>query len=135
MYCILICIQVYKYNFNSTRLHNRKYGCEGNFRSPNVSWFLSLGYWVDQSGEENTPLRDRDRLRSNPMSFPVFWISITRRSLNSYGTSPNSWVQKELVKFRQSTQDTWLCFAKLLREFLSYPPFNLLGDLGDIILG
>ena len=70
-----------------------------------------------------------------PMSFPVFWINVSGRSLNSYGTSPNLWVQKELVKFRQCTQDTWLCFAKLLGEFLSYPPFNLLGDLGDVILG
>ena len=70
-----------------------------------------------------------------PMSFPIFWISISGRSLNSYGTSPNLWVQKELVKFRQGTQDTWLRFAKFLREFLGYPPLNLLGDLGDVILG
>ena len=70
-----------------------------------------------------------------PMSFPVFWINVSGRSLNSYGTSPNLWVQKELVKFRQGTQDTWLRFAKFLREFLGYPHFNLLGDLGDVILG
>ena len=70
-----------------------------------------------------------------PMSFPVFWISISGRSLNSYGTSPNLWVQKELVKFRQGTQDTWLCFAKFLREFFGYSPLNLLGDLGDVIFG
>ena len=53
-----------------------------------------------------------------PMSFPVFWISVSGCSLNSYGTSPNLWVQKKLIKFRQSTQDTWLRFAKFLREFL-----------------
>ena len=111
------------------------YKCEGNFRSPYASWILSLGYWVGQSDEENTPLRDRDHLRSDPMSSPVFWISVSGRSLNSYGTSPNLWVQKELVKFRQGTQDTWLRFAKFLREFLGYPPLNLLGDLGDVILG
>ena len=70
-----------------------------------------------------------------PMSFPVFWISVSGRSLNSYGTSPNLWVKKELDKFRQCTQDTWLRFAKFLKEFLGYPPFNLLGDLGDVILG
>ena len=35
-----------------------------------------------------------------PMSFPVFWISVSGRSLNSYGTIPNSWVKKKLVKFR-----------------------------------
>ena len=51
-----------------------------------------------------------------------------------YGKSPNLWVQKKLVKFWQRTQDTWLCFAKFLREFLSYFPFDLLGDLGDVIL-
>ena len=69
------------------------------------------------------------------MSFPVFWISVSGRSLNSYGTSPNLWVQKELVKFWQGIQDTWLRFAKFFREFLGYPPLNLLGDLGDVILG
>ena len=70
-----------------------------------------------------------------PMSFPVFRISISGRSVSGYGTSPNLWVQKELVKFRQCTQDTWLRYAKFLREFLGYPPFNLLGDLGDVVLG
>ena len=70
-----------------------------------------------------------------PMSFPVFWISVSGRSMNSYGTSPNLWVQKELVKFRQGTQDTWLRFANFFTEFLGYPPFNLLGDLGEVILG
>ena len=57
-----------------------------------------------------------------PMNFPVFWISVSGCSLNSYGTSPKLWVQKELVKFRQGTQDTWLRFAKFLREFLGYHP-------------
>ena len=70
-----------------------------------------------------------------PMSFPVFWIGVSGRSLNSYGTSPTLWDQKKLVNFWQGTQDTWLRFAKFLREFLGYPPLNLLGDLGDVILG
>ena len=69
------------------------------------------------------------------ISFPVFQISLSGRSWNSYGTSPNLWVQKKLVKFRQGTQDTWLCLAKFLREFLGYSPLSLLGDLGDVILG
>ena len=73
--------------------------------------------------------------RAIPMNFPVFWIRVSGRSVSGYRTSPNLWVQKELVKFRQCTQDTWLCFAKLLREFLGYPPLNLLGDLGDVFLG
>ena len=65
---------------------------------------------------------------------PVLWIIVPGCSRNSYGTSPNLWVQKKLVKFWQGTQDTWLCFAKFLREFLSYSPFDLLRDLGDVIL-
>ena len=48
------------------------YSCEGRFRSPYARWFLSLGYWVDQSGEENIPLGDRDHLRSDPHEFPGF---------------------------------------------------------------
>ena len=70
-----------------------------------------------------------------PMSFPVFWISVSGRFLNSYGTSPNLWVQKKLVKFWQGTKDTWLRFAKFLRELLGYPSLNLPRDLGDVILG
>ena len=46
--------------------------CEGSFRSPYARWFLSLGYWVDKSGEKNTPLRDRDHLKSDPHEFPGF---------------------------------------------------------------
>ena len=34
-----------------------------------------------------------------PMNFPVFWVSVSRRSLN-YGTSPHLWVKKKLIKFR-----------------------------------
>ena len=34
-----------------------------------------------------------------PMNLPVFWVSVSRRSLK-YGTSPHLWVKKKLVKFR-----------------------------------
>ena len=68
-----------------------------------------------------------------PSGFPVVWIIAPGSSRNGYGTSPNLWVQKKLVKFRQGTQDTWLRFAKLFREFLSYSAFDLLRDLGDVI--
>ena len=105
---------------------NNVEGCEG--------WFLSLGYWVGQSDEKKTPLRGRDRLRSDPSVLPVFQISVSWCSWDSHGTSPNLWIQKKLVKFWKSTQDTWLCFAKFLREFLGYSPLDLLGDLGDVIL-
>ena len=69
-----------------------------------------------------------------PSGLPVFPVSVSGCSWNSHGTSPNLWVQKKLVKFRQCTQDTWLCFAKFLREFLGYSPLDLLGDLGNVIL-
>ena len=65
---------------------------------------------------------------------PVFEISVSGFSWDSHGTSPNLWVQKKLVKFWQGTQDTWLCFAKYLREFLGYSSLDLLGDLGDVML-
>ena len=69
-----------------------------------------------------------------PSGLPVFWVIVPGCSWNGYGTSPNLWVQKKLVKFWQGTQDTWLCFAKFLREFLSHSHFDLLRDLRDVIL-
>ena len=41
-----------------------------------------------------------------PSGLPVFRISVSGCSWNTYGTSPNLWVQKKLVRFRQGTQDT-----------------------------
>ena len=66
--------------------------------------------------------------------FPIFWIIVPGCSRNGYGTSPNLWVQKKLAKLWQGTQDTWLCSAKFFWEFLSYSAFNLLRNLGDVIL-
>ena len=37
--------------------------------------------------------------RTIPSGFPVFWFVVPGCSRNSYGTSPNLWVQKKLVKF------------------------------------
>ena len=53
-----------------------------------------------------------------PSGLPVFWITVPGNSRNSYGTSPNLWVQKKPVKLRQGSQDTWLCFANSLESFL-----------------
>ena len=69
-----------------------------------------------------------------PSGFPVFWIFVPGRSLNGCGTSPNLCVQKKLVKFWQGTQDTRLCPTEFFWEFLSYPPFDLFRNLGDVIL-
>ena len=69
-----------------------------------------------------------------PSGLPVFWILVPGCSRDGYGTSPNLWVQKKLVKFWQGTQDTWLFFAKFFWELLSYSVFDILRDLGDVIL-
>ena len=69
-----------------------------------------------------------------PSGFPVFWIIVSGCSRNGYGTSPNLWVQKKLVKLWQGTQDAWLCSANFIREFFNYSAFNLLRKLGDVIL-
>ena len=69
-----------------------------------------------------------------PSGFPVFWSIVPGSSRNGHGTNPNLWLQKKLVKLWQSTQDTWLRFAKFFREFLSYSALDLLRDLGDVIL-
>ena len=127
--------------YDTCYLHDSKYKeqniytCEGSFWSPNAMVAAS-GLLSWPKSWEKKPHFGMGIIRGAiPMSFTVFWITVSGRSLNSYGTSPNLRVQKELVKFRQGTQDTWLRFAKFLREFLCYPPFNLLGDLGDVIWG
>ena len=70
-----------------------------------------------------------------PSDLPVFWIIVPGCSRNGNGTSPNLWVQKELIKLWQGTQDTWLRFAIFFWDFLSFSAFDLLRDLGDVILG
>ena len=69
-----------------------------------------------------------------PSSFPVFWIAVPGFSRNGYGTSPNLWVQKRLVKFWQGTQDTRLCPTEFFWEFLTYPPFDPFRNVGDVVL-
>ena len=64
----------------------------------------------------------------------VFEIAAPRCSRNSYGTNPNLRVQEELIKLWQGSQDAWFCSAKFLWELFSNSTFNLLRDLGDIIL-
>ena len=71
--------------------------------------------------------------RTIPSDLPVFWITVPGCSRDGYGTSPNLWVQKKLVKFWQGTQVTWIFFAKLFWE-LNYSVFDILRDLGDVIL-
>ena len=70
-----------------------------------------------------------------PSGLPVFWVAVPRCSRNGYGTSPNSWVQKKIVKLWQGTQDERLCPTKFLREFLSHSLFDFFRNLGNILLG
>ena len=69
-----------------------------------------------------------------PSGFPVFWVAVSGCIRNGYGTSPNLWVQKKLVKFWQCTQDTRLCPTELFWVFFSYSPFNLFRNLRDMAL-
>ena len=66
--------------------------------------------------------------------FPVFWVAVPGCSRNGYGTSPNLWVQKKLVKFWQSTLDTRLCPTEFFWEFFSYSLLDLFRNLGDVVL-
>ena len=68
------------------------------------------------------------------IGFPVFCFVVLRCFRNSYGTSPNLWVQKKFVKLRQSTQTAWLRPAELFGKFFSYPPFHLFRNLRDVLL-
>ena len=95
---------------------------------------LPLGCLGGQSDWKSTPLRDRDLLRKNPSGFPVFWVAVPRCTRNGYGTSPNLWVQKKFVKFGQSTQHERLRLTEFFWEFLSYSPFDLFRNRGDVVL-
>ena len=53
-----------------------------------------------------------------PSGFPVFQVVVPGCSGNSYGTSPNLWVQKKLVKLEQSTQNTCLRPTEFFESFL-----------------
>ena len=69
-----------------------------------------------------------------PIGFPVSWVAIPRCSRNGYGRSPNLWLQKKFVNFRQSTQNTRLRPTEFFWEFYSYSPFDLFRNLGDVFL-
>ena len=73
--------------------------------------------------------------RTIPSGFPVFWAVVPGCCRNSYGTSPNLWVQKEFIKFRQRTQNAWLRPVEFLGKFFSDPPFNFFRNLRDVLLG
>ena len=64
----------------------------------------------------------------------VFHVCVPECSRNGSGVRPYLWVQEKIVLFRQSTQNAGLCPAELLGQFFSDSAFNLLRNLGDIIL-
>ena len=62
----------FKIQFLLSTNRKRKLNFRDIITSKCEGWFLSLGYWVGQSDEKNTPLRGRDRLRSDPQWSPGF---------------------------------------------------------------
>ena len=103
-----------------------KYSCDES--SP------ALNHLDYQSGRQRTRLRDRDRLGNDPKWVPIFWVVVPGYSRNSYGTSPNFWVQNKFIKSRQSTQNAWLRPAEIFGKFFSDPLFNFSKNLGDLLL-
>ena len=87
-----------------------------------------------RSGKQITPLRDRDRLRNDPQWVPCFWAVVPGCSGSSYGASPNLWVQKKFIKFRQSARNAWLRLAEFFGNSFSDSPFNFFRILGDVLL-
>ena len=69
-----------------------------------------------------------------PIGFPISWVTGPGCSWSGYGTTtPNLWVRKKFVKFRQSTQSTGLRpFESIWEFFFSYCPFDLFRNLGNI---
>ena len=55
-------------------------------------------------------------------------------SRSSYGTSPNMWVLKKLINFKQTTQHAWPCPVEYFWKIFTVPPFNLFRNLGDVLL-
>ena len=64
--------------------------------------------------------------------FLVFHVCLPECSRNDSGVRPYLWVQKKLVKFRQSTQNAGVCPAELLGQFLGDSAFNGLRNLCDM---
>ena len=86
-------------------------------------------WWV-----ENTASVLRSPSERSSSGCPVFWVIVPGCSPNSCGTSPNLWVQKKLIKLKQSTQHTWLRPADYLWKFFSDSLFNVFTNPGDVLL-
>ena len=63
-----------------------------------------------------------------PSGFPVFWVVVLECCRNSYGTSPNLWVQKKFVKLRQNTQDKWLRPVQHCGKFFFWTPPSIFSE-------
>ena len=72
--------------------------------------------------------------RAISSGFPLFWVLVRGKSRNSYGTNSNLWVQKKVIKVRQSTQNARHRPAESFWKFSSDSPFNLFKNLGDVLL-
>ena len=67
-----------------------------------------------------------------PSGFPDIWVVVPGCSRNGSGKSPYLRVQK-IVELWQSTQNTLLRPTKVMRQFLSVPPFYFHWHLGDVL--
>ena len=86
-----------------------------------VFWPESIKLLIRQaensiSGQESFKERSLVGSRFSVLSFWLFSDQLRK--------SPNLWVQKKIIKFRQSTQNAWLRPAKFLWKLFSDLPFS-----------
>ena len=95
---------------------------------------LPLGCLNDQNDEKSISLRGRDRLRNDPQCFPGSlncgsWMFPERLRNKSELVGSDETHQVLTVHPRYQTLSYWI-----LSSFSSYSPFDLLRNLGDVIL-
>ena len=76
---------------------------------------LVLSPSAERSGKRRHLLQDEDRSRNDPRLVPGFLHSCPGCSRNSSGLYPDMRIQKNIVQFRQSTQNSAPCPTELLR--------------------
>ena len=141
-FCLFNVMFVGPWGMNVRWFSNKKTSCNQTqensffFRKNRQLLILKI-LWEVSSGSESVKLLVRElnfgikiRCGTIPSGFPVFCVIVPVCSRNSYGASTNLRVQKKFVKFRQSTQNPWLCPAKFLRQFFWWPSLLFPQTLG-----